>query len=300
MVQETNDFKKNFNYFPPPGLVPPPSFRRNQRSPTSAPLICTKTPSPPPLTPNFSTHAGSQYTHAFKQQQQQQHLPLSKRQYSLDYDAKSQTQTNGARKNFLLNDFFPSFHSTDSANSSSVKTSESASQPSKTKTVGPIQRPLTNSTSASSYTPSTVNNNLLENFTSWLSNNFQTSNNNLAAQLNLPASVIENSEKMSLDGLSSSHFSDYKLFGTPHVESSGANFNETSIWNANNQAWDSMLINDMNSLAPTQQNLLNSSSSGNRIKSLWSTSFDFAETASSSSSSKKNNKEKKHERKSNK
>jgi hypothetical protein len=318
MVQETQNFKKNFSYnlTPPPGLTLNKS-KRQQSYPSA------KTPSPTLLANSFANSyansvntVDSLYKSAInstdKQPPTPQHHRQLQKQYSSEYEAKN-------RKNYLLNDFFPSFRDS-TTDRTSAKLQQQLTHENKTKTIGPIgpiQRPvLTNSTSNPfplfnvdanntkniSATTTTTSNNLLDNFTSWLSNNFQNSYN-LTSQLNLSpaASTIMAMNQESKATTPTNHmltpsetvvdnanlFNEFKLFGTESSSPPKLNaFNtEQSIWNTNarnslnnnnnntHQPWNSVLINDINSLAPTQTSLLNSSSSGNRIKSLWSSSF---------------------------
>lgn len=318
MVKETQNFKKNFNLLPPPpGMSATNGVGVKQRQ--KSPIV--QSTSHMLGSNNLLMHANSlsktnENANSYKQPN------MTKRQFSLDHENE---KVNGSRKNYSLNDFFPSFDSSilnTNKNSSSKIAVESQIKP----PVGPIQRPLGNSTSNPINNNSNNNANLLENFTTWLSSNFKNSNN-LTANLNMPSSVIANNDKYhtvkefptteifndsNIDVLGSNSdnpFNEFKLFGTEsnslNVDTPvpKLNFNEPSIWNTNtkeNQAWNSVLINDINSLAPTQS-FLNSSSSGNQIKNLWSNSFEFVEPSSNSvKNSQKQQKTKKLEPKSSK
>jgi len=315
MVHESQNFKKNFSLLQNGiGAVKP-----NQKSPTNS------STSPSNLLMQSKANENN-FTPSMRQN-------LAKRQFSLDHE---QDQINGSRKNYSLNDFFPSFHSSilNTTKSSSTSSYPNSAVDSQVKPhVGPIQRPMSNSTNNSSCINSTNDtNNVLENYTSWLSSSFKNSNN-LTANLNIPTSVISNNEiyhtvkefpcagqsdellseiSLNPDSLnvlgksSDSSYNQFKLFGTESNSSNAAattNFNESSIWNAytkENQAWNSVLINDINSLVPTQS-FLNSSSSGNQIKNLWSNSSEFVEAPSNSTkNSQKQQKAKKLETKSSK
>lgn len=315
MVQETQNFNNNFNILSPTSeILATNNMKQNQKSPTNH----TVQSASPMLSSNSLLMQANTHSKANESDKSLKSQNLSKRQFSLDYDSE---KMNVSRKNYSLNDFFPTFHP---SNSKIVGESQIKSP------VGPIQRPLSSSTSNPTNANQTNNANLLENFTTWLSSNFKNSNN-LTANLNMPSSVITNNDKFhtvkdfssnevlndsnvntSLDPIGNNAdnpFNEFKLFGTESNSSSinasapKLNFNEASIWNTNseeNQAWNSVLINDINSLAPTQS-FLNSSSSGNQIKNLWSNSFEFVEQPSHSiKNSQKQQKAKKLETKLNK
>lgn len=133
----------------------------------------------------------------------------------------------------------------------------------KNKAVGPIQRPPSNSMNTSS-TCSTFNNSLFNNFSSWMTSDFTQKDNR-----SVDSSSIINSDP----------FSQFKLFGCNDTHNQMNGSDEFSIWNNNkNQPWNSVLINDLNCLSPSQshpnETNLYSSSSGNIIKSLWSDTIE--------------------------
>ena len=305
MVQETQDFKDSFNIFASNHAATSQSASKYQNHTNHRAAYnyhSAKTPSPtlgvssllahpnPPYSAPIVTSSLSLNTDVYGKQHANSNTNKRQRnEFSPDFELKS--QMNSTRKNHLLNEFLPEeFHTP----------SPPAESKNRNKTVGPIQRPLTSSTSNPLYN-SSLNNTLQGDFLAWLANN-----PNFLASLNAPninraqpldaystetlTAHTEPANIMYATAERSSNPFEFKLFGSDIASPSSVgaqeanlNFsNEASIWNTDskgNQAWNSVLLNDINCCLDSAQTP--DSSSGNRIKSLWSDAFEVAEKTDS-------------------